>query len=507
MGFTKVDYLKAEGEDLVNQKGENIRLHGTNLGGWLMREGWMDGCGFCCQPVTYIERSQKDGVTVILLDNKRINRIKIKDISEVQSICLQQKDDEWINYNISEIKIQKAPDETSAALTEEIDVERKSLRISDNMFYFPEIKAKTIKIYGCKDLDEIGLYRFAEMDDYGARKVLNQRFGEKRSEELLRTYQNSYIQEDDILYLKKLGMNFLRVPIYWMELMDESANIKPNAWDQIDWIIQICDQNRIYVMLDLHGSPGGHSDGFLTGGQLDSNELWHNKKYQEMDIKIWQEIASRYKGNPTIAAYDLLNEPVKKMNFTNGKLDPPQESKDAIRKIYTELYHAVRNIDQDRLICMEAFTDFDVLGSPKERGWENVIYQTHNYYNDYKKDHDNQLKSMEEGLQILADHKRKWSVPILSGEFNFWEFTDIWERWLSLLNENGISWSTWAYKNIDNNKSNNWALFYNCKSEFVDYYRDEPEEIETKWKKFTTRHYEKNSVLTDVLHHFLYQDF
>ena len=39
------DFLRTAGIHLVNRDGERVILRGTNLGGWLHREGWMDGGG------------------------------------------------------------------------------------------------------------------------------------------------------------------------------------------------------------------------------------------------------------------------------------------------------------------------------------------------------------------------------------------------------------------------------------------------------------------------------
>lgn len=37
--------LRVRGTDIVNTAGETVRLRGTNLGGWLMQEGWMSPAG------------------------------------------------------------------------------------------------------------------------------------------------------------------------------------------------------------------------------------------------------------------------------------------------------------------------------------------------------------------------------------------------------------------------------------------------------------------------------
>ena len=35
-GFTAEDFLETDGQDIVNQKGEKVRLKGVNLGAWMI---------------------------------------------------------------------------------------------------------------------------------------------------------------------------------------------------------------------------------------------------------------------------------------------------------------------------------------------------------------------------------------------------------------------------------------------------------------------------------------
>ena len=56
--------------------------------------------------------------------------------------------------------------------------------------------------------------------------------------------------------------------------------------------------------------------------------------------------------------------------------------------MYDILYKAVREIDQDHIIFMGAFYSFDFLCNPREKGWENVVYQTHPYGADQRDNHE-----------------------------------------------------------------------------------------------------------------------
>jgi endoglucanase len=59
--------------------------------------------------------------------------------------------------------------------------------------------------------------------------------------------------------------------------------------------------------------------------------------------KIWQEVAKHFKNNPAVAAYDLINEPE----------DAPDGDK--LWDVYNHFYEAVRKIDPDHIVTLEAF--------------------------------------------------------------------------------------------------------------------------------------------------------
>lgn len=326
------------------------------------------------------------------------------------------------------------------------------------------------------------------LDDYTSRKIMIQRFGEQTTDKLLDAYQKIYIKESDLDYIKSAGLNFVRVPFFWMEILDTLGNIKKNAFRELDWVVKEAEKRSMYVLLDLHGAPGGHSDGYQTGGHLGSNKLWTNKTYQAWTIKIWQTIARRYKENPTVLGYDLLNEPVAEKGSGMKIVD-----------MYDILYKAVREIDQDHIIFMGAFYSFDFLCNPREKGWENVVYQTHPYGADQRDNHEVQQQFMYGQLDYLRKYRNLWNIPVYPGEFCFWLHYDLWEIWLFTLTDEHFMWSNWAYKNIECSEINNWGFFTCNTNERPDVRRDSKEEILSKWEKFSTSHYVKNDRLYDVI--------
>ncbi|MDD4589896.1 MAG: cellulase family glycosylhydrolase [Parabacteroides sp.] len=376
------DFLKVDGKVIRNNagKGNIVALKGINLGGWLLREGWMDPIGF---------------------------------------------------------------DYTSTNET---------------------------------------------LDDYTSRQILIERFGEQATDEMLDIYQQIYIQESDLDLIQSMGLNFVRVPFFWEEVMDRNGQMKPHGFNQLDWVLEKAKERKMYVIFDLHGAPGGHSDGYQTGGHLGSNELWTNPVYQEWTVRIWQTIAGRYKEEPAVLGYDLLNEPV-----------ASKESGMTIVDMYDRLYQVVRAIDPDHIILMGAFYSFDFLCDPAEKGWTNVVYQTHPYGADMRDNHEVQKGFMEGQLAYMKKYRDTWNLPVYAGEYNLWLHFDLWETWMNELTKENMMWSSWTYKNIECSDVNNWGIYVCNESPRPDVRRDSKEEILAKWEKFASSYYVKNENLHRVI--------
>ncbi|MBE7087151.1 MAG: glycoside hydrolase family 5 protein, partial [Clostridiales bacterium] len=240
------------------------------------------------------------------------------------------------------------------------------------------------------------------MNHYAVVTALSDRFGAERTEELLSCYQQNYITEYDLRFIRSLGLNFVRVPFFWTEIMDFEGQIKANAFTQLDWVIEECSKLGMYVLLDLHGAPGGHSNGAVTGGHTDSNEFWTNTTYQQWTIDIWKALANRYKDNPAVYGYDLLNEPMPPDATTPPEADADVPS--TTHDIYDMLYDAVREVDDRHIVVLEAFWHCGFLGDPKDSGWENVVYQMHMYH-DSDKSERTQLDFANYYINYIKEHK------------------------------------------------------------------------------------------------------
>lgn len=302
-------------------------------------------------------------------------------------------------------------------------------------------------------------------------------FTKEQIQAVVKVYEDNWITEKDLDIIYGMGMNCVRVPFWYRNFQqddngtyysEQDMNENP-GFKRLDWVIEECEKRGMYVILDLHGAPGFQSVDHCCGKSHDSRLFLDNeegKKYRDMTVELWQRITRRYKDNPVVAAYDLLNEP---MNGFEGA-----EKEDSVLwDFYDVLYKAIREIDPDHILSMEGIWELSNLPDPRDYGWENVLYQTHNY-NWHTNEIDRKLSDITERME--------WNVPVYVGEF---QAQGIWEYVLNSYNQADVSWTTWTYKGAKSTYEG-WFIYRNTDIAVVDPETDSYENILEKWSKIGT---------------------
>jgi endoglucanase len=112
--------------------------------------------------------------------------------------------------------------------------------------------------------------------------------------------------EADFARVAAMGMNTVRFYMNYRTFESDAApgTYLADGWQWLDDNIAWARKNRVYLVLNMHVPPGGFQS--LGAGKA----LWDRPDMQDRLIKLWTEIARHCKGEPTVAGYDLLNEPV-----------------------------------------------------------------------------------------------------------------------------------------------------------------------------------------------------
>lgn len=249
-------------------------------------------------------------------------------------------------------------------------------------------------------------------------------------------FLDNYITHQDIKYLKSIGCNHIRLPFNYKMFTDDLYMGERNSgFKYLDRLIDWCKEEELYVLLDMHCAPGGQ-----TGDNIDDSYgypfLFTSKSSQDLMTDIWVKIAERYKNEPIIVGYDIVNEPI--AHYYKDQLDVLNHD---LFLLYKRIIKEIRVVDKRHTIFLNGSiwsTNFDVFESLVD---DNVVYEFHTYWVDVKK----------EVIQQYLDFRDQHQVPIYIGETG--ENTDEWVRdFRVLLDNNEVNWCYWPYKKMDNTK-------------------------------------------------------
>lgn len=256
--------------------------------------------------------------------------------------------------------------------------------------------------------------------------------GPQEARAFWKEWRDGYVTRDDIQYLKAIGLNSIRVPFHYRVLVSDD---EPPVWREdgfvlLDRVIGWAREAGLAVILDMHCAPGGQ-----TGSNIDDSHgypwLFEEESAQARTAEVWTKLAARYRDDPTVLGYDLLNEPIphwEGLERYNPSLEP----------LYKRLVAAVRAVDPNHVIFLGGArwnTNFAVFGPPFDA---NVVYTFHKYWNE------NDVAS----IQPFLAFREKYTVPLWLGESG--ENTDEWiAACIQLLESHDIGWAFWPYKKID----------------------------------------------------------
>lgn len=330
-----------------------------------------------------------------------------------------------------------------------------------------------------------GLYN----DDYSLTNTMNARFGASTTASVVGTHQDTWFTASDLDAIQATGMNFIRVPIGWNVFLNLDGTWKSSPWTKIDWVISQAAARGIYVLIDLHTAPGGGCP-WGSCGRIgpNPNGFWGNATYQTWVEDIWKAIATRYQGNPAVAGYDLLNEPL---------IDYGEDADDVAQKsdFYDRIYDAVRAIDPDHAIFLGAFFGLDKIASPSTYGWTNVVYEYHPYDMPNSKDWTAQNQLVTNELTGLSAKLSNPGVPILYGEYSLYYNDDVWARFMAGLNASAVSWSNWSYK-VKGTAEDGfayWGLYYDNRKPVPVINSDDASTFQSKLAQFGTSNFTQNT--------------
>lgn len=305
-----------------------------------------------------------------------------------------------------------------------------------------------------KDNDGNILYPEFSQEDFLNGLINNPNCGKENLNEWLNYYYNAWRSENDFKIIKEVGFNTIRLPFYWRNILNDDFSLKEEdeAFYYLDWFVQNCKDNELYVILDLHGAPGSQNGYEHSGNNNKDPELWTNETYKDATNLLWDFVSNHYTNTRkdlsyTILAYDLLNEPTEKYGGETTKV---------CHEFFDVLYTTIRDNGDNHIISMCGCWEFSALPNPKTYGWTNVLYQYH-FYNWYS---DKLPYNLLWAYYQLKNIGRQYEVPVLVGEFTFFNNKSHRMEGLNYFDEMSFGWTIWTYKTtVTGYWDSSWGLY------------------------------------------------
>ena len=287
------------------------------------------------------------------------------------------------------------------------------------------------------------------------REAVREVLGADRYEMFFDRLLGAIFAERDVDFLAGLGVNCVRLPVNYRHFEDDDQpmRVREEGFRHLDRAVRLCASRGIYTVIDLHALPGGHNQHWHSDNPTHVAAFWQHRHFQDRVVHLWQALADRYRDEPYVAGYNLVNEP----GEPTGRV---------IGAFYDRLVGAVRAVDARHTLFLDGnryATDFSIFTEP----YENAVYACHDYalagfahggpYPGHTGDEWVDRDRLEETFLHRTEFQRRTGTPLWVGEFGPVYTGDpvrdeqryaILADQLDIYRRHGAGWSIWTYKDI-----------------------------------------------------------
>ncbi len=268
-------------------------------------------------------------------------------------------------------------------------------------------------------------------------KTVRETCGSAYARDFWNRWMNTYMTEEDIALMEKLGYNSVRLPISARCFLEEEPGFiwVEEAFSMLERVLDWCKKHHIYGILDLHGAVAGQSCLPCDDGIDNQPRLFMEEESYERTLVLMEEFARRFHAHEGLGGYNIVNEPLSNfMGDANDKYIP------RLKEFYRDCIRRCRVYDKNHAFFLEGnhFTNrvtiFDEDYDPECHNWVLTIHC-------YSK------RPEFSGIAAALAKADKLSVPVWMAE------TGGSGRWMSaqyeMLLEYHIGYNIWSWKHAE----------------------------------------------------------
>ena len=268
------------------------------------------------------------------------------------------------------------------------------------------------------------------------------------------------LTEQDFADIAAVGFNVVRLNLSWSALEPTRGVLDPQYLAQISQAVDWAKLNGLYIVLDMHqdgwskaatpkgttcragtdpmwgydGAPAWATvaDGAprcqFTGRDISpagdrafQSFYFNTDSIQSALIGAWAKLAERFAGDPTVAGYDLLNEP----GFGE---DAPVTTSYELGQFYGSAIKAIRAAGAPQIVFVEpsilwSGLGFDTGPTPGFTTDHNVVFSPHLYAESITLDRSlgiPSIVSLDRQFTLAKRVASEYAAPEWSGEYGYW---------------------------------------------------------------------------------------
>jgi hypothetical protein len=278
------------------------------------------------------------------------------------------------------------------------------------------------------------------------REKITELIGKEKTDEFYNAWISNHTRKIDIDSMAAWGFNSIRLAMHY-NLYTLSVEQEPlpgkDTWLEkgfalTDSLLKWCANNKMYLILDLHGAPGGQGNDLNIADRDPAKpSLWQNEANEKKMIALWRKLAERYANHPWIGAYDIINEPnwgFEKADDKNGCGEPANIP---LKKLMVAITNTIRKVDKNHIIIIEGNcwgNNYNGIFPP----WDNnTVISFHKYWN----------YNDQASIQKFMDIRKQYNTPVWLGESG--ENSNLWFRdAIHLMEKSEIGWAWWPLKKL-----------------------------------------------------------
>lgn len=298
--------------------------------------------------------------------------------------------------------------------------------------------------------------------DYVMRQTFTDVLGPERAKAFWDAYMDNYLTEKDVARIRELGFNHVRLPFSYRQL---ESDAQPGQWREegfrrLDRMIGWCRRQGLWVLLDLHSAPGCQASDWNAESAHGEVFLWDADDDQKRVAALWHEIARRYRNEPTVMAYEILNEP--------DTTFPRQVA--SLNAFHLRCIRAIRKVDKRHIIVVDGdkhATDLRALDATTFK--DPQVMAAFHFYHQFTPPLRNitSFPSIQDGQTIDADFvihhtgltersdRGRIDRPEYLNEFGFHYWTPavdsqrkIVETIIGWCERENVNWCLWHWKDV-----------------------------------------------------------